>query len=407
MPTRPSHALASGAVRRTATGALLALCLTAPVLPAAASPLIDGVWEGETKGERAAVSVRASLVGTLGEMTLTAKGGAFKGTLRCRYLLRLESDEIGETLRRENLSSPACPGKPELTLDPVEGEGDALTLTIAGDGVPDLSPAPLRRRVGPVPPSSRATLPENLDVLGASIGAARSAVEAILVDAEGYAAQADRTRKIEDEGYVAEIVHYARKPDFPDANIADDIIVVAYEGGADATAAASMDARAVSIRRHWVTHPDAKITLDVMTDAVAAKYGPGEITRFYDASGAQVDGMVKEGRLLTRPRPYCRDAMERSGREDGTYEQSISIPGKQSRFSTGVFALCGSFASAMITERLSSKTGLEHPVLDLHIAAYDLMNDEIWKRVAARLSTDLAATMERENPSTAASKPEL
>ncbi|MEL6767902.1 MAG: hypothetical protein AAFP17_12035 [Pseudomonadota bacterium] len=373
--------------------------------PAAASPLTDGLWQGATEGERAKVKVRASIVGGLGELTLDASGGAFKGTLRCRYLLTLEDDQITETLRRENLSSADCPGDPAPALSDA-GSGN-LALALGGDDMPALEPATLFRRIGPVPPLRRAIIPEGLDVLGATLGTSRADIEALLVDERGYAPQADRLRRVEDEGYVAEIVHYGRKPDFDDANLSDDLVVIAYEGGADAAGAAAAEARAVSIRRRWVTHPEAGISIEALTSAVDAKYGAGEITRFYDRTGKQAGGMVKEGRLLTRPRPYCREAMDQAGREGGVYEQSVSIPGEQSSFTTGVFALCGTFASAVITERLSNKTGLKHPVLDLHIASYDLMNDEIWKRVAARLSADLSASMARENPGNSAAKPEL
>ncbi|MEL6575486.1 MAG: hypothetical protein AAFQ81_06295 [Pseudomonadota bacterium] len=385
--------------------ALVAGGLALGVVPAGASPLTDGLWQGETEGDRAKVKVRASIVSGLGELTLEASGRTFKGTLRCRYLLTLEDDQITETLRRENLSSADCPND----LDPALADAGSgtLALSFAGEDMPALEPAKLFRRIGPVPPLRRAILPEGLDVLGASLGATRAAVEAILIDERGYAPQDDRLRRVEDEGYVAEIVHYGRKPEFEDANVADDLVVIAYEGAADAAGAALPEARAVSIRRRWVTHPEAGITLEALSSAVDAKYGAGEITRFYDRMGEQAGGMVKEGRLLTRPRPYCRTAMEDAGREGGVYEQKVSIPGQQSKFTTGVFALCGSFASAVVSEKLSSKTGLKHPVLDLHIASYDMMNDEIWKRVAARLSADLAAGMARENPGKSAAKPEL
>ncbi|MEM7499824.1 MAG: hypothetical protein AAF371_17765 [Pseudomonadota bacterium] len=371
----------------------------------AASELTDGLWRGSTEGEGGTIGLRASIVGDAGELRLEASGRVFKGTLRCRYLLRLSDGAIEETVRRANLSSPDCPQAPELTLSP--GEDDALALKIGGQAMPELPPATLRRRVGPVPPALEAVIPEGFDVLGARLGASRAEIEGILVGELGYAAQADRFRRIEDAGYVAEVVHYGRKPDYEDATVADDIVVIAYQGGPDAQTAAAADARAVSIRRFWVTHPDAQISTDALAEAVAAKYGEGEITRFFDRTGERAGGMVKEGRLLTRPRPYCREEMTRSGREGGVYEQPVSVPGEPPSFTTGVFALCGSFASATITERLSRKTGLKHPVLDLHLAAYELMSDELWKRVAARLSVDLETNLARESPTQSSVQPRL
>ncbi|MEM9765912.1 MAG: hypothetical protein AAF968_26040 [Pseudomonadota bacterium] len=236
--------------------ALLAGALALGVAPAAASPLTDGLWQGETEGDRAKVKVRAAIVGALGELTLEASGQTFKGTVRCRYLLTLEDDQITEALRRENLSSAECPNDLEPSL--ADAGSGTLALTLAGDDMPALEPAKLFRRIGPVPPLRRAILPEGLDVLGVPIGATRAEVEAILIDERGYAPQADRLRKVEDEGYVAEIVHYGRKPDFEDANVADDLVVIAYESAADAAGAALPEARAVSIRRRWVTQPRQK-----------------------------------------------------------------------------------------------------------------------------------------------------
>ncbi|MEM8622517.1 MAG: hypothetical protein AAGG47_03240 [Pseudomonadota bacterium] len=383
-----------------AIGAALGLAL-----PAFADGPIDGLWEGASTAGDAEIGVKASLVDTLGEIKLQGSGRAFGGTVRCRYLLRLQDGAIAETIVSPNLSSPDCPRTPTITLGALEG--DQLSVEIDADSLPELPATVLRRRFGPVPEEMRPAVAEGIDVLGARLGDTRAEIEALLVEELGYAPQADRNRRLDDPGYVAEFVHYGRASEHKGSRVADDLVVVAYSGGADSDTAASPEARAVSIRRKWVTHPEARISIEALDDAVAQKYGPGDVTRFFDRSGERVDGMTKAGRLLTRPRTYCRQEMEDTGRQAGVYEQLISIPGEPARFETGVFTHCGSFVSAITTERHSSVTGLSHPVLDLHVARYDLLSDEVWKQISARLLRDLAEDLAREGQSTEQVKPRL
>lgn len=381
--------------RLAAVGLVAGFLAPATPSPAAEADLrTDGIWSGAASTENTAVTARASIVSGMGELALELKLPTRAGSVRCRYLLRLDGVSVTDTYRRANLSSPLCPNEPGLSLE--ESEDGGLVLTFDPDALPEMGETVLRRALGPLAESERAAIPPMADILGARLGMTRADVEAVLVDDLGYAPQAERLRALSMPGYVAETVHYARRPEHDGATLADDIVAVAYGGAADAEGAASPEARAVVLRRKWVTHPGDNVSAAALRAAVNEKYGAGEVTRFYGQDGTMVDSAAQDGGVLIRPRPYCRQPMSASGRERQVYSYRLSIPGEPQQVETNVFALCGTFIKAQVVDRVRPETGTSHPVLDLVLASYQLMNDEVWKRYATRLSAELEEKLTTE-----------
>jgi hypothetical protein len=131
--------------------------------------------------------------------------------------------------------------------------------------IPDFT---LDEKIRPLSQEERATVPDNFDILGVSLGMTRAEIEENLIEVRGYVINSDYDGySIEELNWIAEMIVYQRNA----ANGPRERIFVAYSARHH-DASSSQDIAAM-VRRSSVLRRGSNLTIDVLRDALTRKYG--------------------------------------------------------------------------------------------------------------------------------------
>jgi len=337
----------------------------------------NGIWSGSVGKERGEVTIKAEFVGEVARFKIEFKSWPGYGeTANCRYYARLDDNVRGELILSPEYSSNDCAPRGRVGIARHRLE----QITVSLSGLMDIPDFTLDERVRPIGEWERATLPENFDILGVSLGMTREEIEKNLIEGRGFVlALGDRvTFRYYD--FVSEMITYHRSSEIG----TNDEVIVAYS--IRHSDAPKEQDYATLVRRQSRLGRGPKLTVDALRQALTRKYGAptrGDDRR-YDREGGLVDDHHD-------PMQFC---------EAGARQKIIDhYFGRSRTFQSH----CGSELDVDIdTDRL---TGLVDRY-QLTLSSVDFLNNSDWVYQALNMAVE-AETFLEAMEGAATSDPEL
>jgi hypothetical protein len=234
----------------------------------------NGVWFRQYDGPTGKVTLKAELVSDVGRFELELIDWPRYGRRStCRYYVWLGDIASGEYIAsagaemilNSGSSSDDCVrrGQVSLTRDSYE----QIEVSLEGlEEVPDLL---LYEVVRPLGDWEWATLPENFDILGVSLGMTREEIEKNLIDERGFVVVSQKPDlKLHKTNWIAETITYRRSAE----NGPRDEVIVAYSTRYYDEPEEQDHAIMVRRESHLGRYPN--LTADVLREALTRKYGP-------------------------------------------------------------------------------------------------------------------------------------
>jgi len=252
----------------------------------------NGVWFRLHDGSTGKVTLKVELVVDVARFELELIDWPRYGRRStCEYYARLHDVVSGEyvasaeavIILNSGSSSDDCVrrGQVSLTRDSL----DHIKVSLEGlEEVPDLLLHEVDRPLGHW---ERATLPDNFDILGVSLGMTRAEIEKNLIEGRGFLVVSQNSNfRLHKTNWIAETVTYRRSAE----NGPEDEVIVAYSTRYHDEP--KEQDHAIVVRREANLRRDSNLTLDVLRQALTRKYGaPTEgDNRRYGRDGRSVRG---------------------------------------------------------------------------------------------------------------------
>jgi len=244
----------------------------------------DGIWVGGYAPAGGKITMQAEFVGGLARFEIELwKWVGYGDTATCQYYARLDDNAWGELILNSGASSKQCARRGQVSV--MRLRPDWTLVSFAGfKNIPDFT---LHEVIRPLGQAERATLPDNFDILGVSLGMTREEIEKNLIDERGFVVVSqDSDLRLHRTHWVAEIITYRQGA----KNGPRDEVIVAYSiRYQDDTEGQD---HAIMVRRESHLGQDSDLTVDVLREALTRKYGPPteDDNRRYGRDGRSIRG---------------------------------------------------------------------------------------------------------------------
>ena len=328
--------------------------------PAFAQSDLTGIWFGGLSDGRGQVALSPEFVDDMIKVEVDFRNWAQDGYGKCIFYGRVNDAGTADLILNTGAGGtrPDCPRN--TTLQAQRTSPGTVTATIMGfSNIPANQSFELNEVIRPIVPSEYATMNQSFDILGATLGQTRSAIEANLIAERGYLHDFEEDQTFQTALWTATDVTYRKG----DRSNSLDRIVVSYS--AEVADADPMQAEAVMVHRAVEFGEGEQLLGDTLRGALDRKYGPSleganDNARIYDRQGQNIP---RRSDTAIFCEPGTRQVVQ--------YQNSRGRGNLQSH--------CGTILEVAIRDDF--QTGLVRQYY-LTLKGVDWLNNDFWDRLA-------------------------
>jgi hypothetical protein len=209
--------------------------------------------------------MQAAFVGDLARFEIKMRRWVRYGeSASCQYYARLDAEARGELILNSGSSSDECTRRGGVSV--TRHRPDQVVVSLSG--LKEIPKFTLDEKIRPLGEDERATLPENFDILGVSLGMTRAEIEKNLIEGRGFVLNPEYDYlKIEETNWIVQTVIYHRGT----ANDSVDEITVVYSARRHHESTDKDQGVMVRRRSHLGQMPN--LNIDILRGALTRKYG--------------------------------------------------------------------------------------------------------------------------------------